>query len=280
LRALLYAIALAALCVRAASADAPSAQAFYASAVEAMRELPQPQYLTYAMEGEGDGFSVGLLTMRHMVWLGIRAGSTPSTWRMRHRTDDYATEIVDEAGIRYVSQRSFFDPTWYGAFRALRDGLIFYQDVEPPLSTAATPAPMQTPDLRTIAVVRVLGAPIYRAADAGPARCSNGDPGHALHLVSRDRVPQHQLTEVVVDLRSMRFCSMRFGMRDGSGFRGFVEEHYADVGGYWLQTDGVLDATERAFGFATHHGIWRYRFTELAFPPTISGAAFVRPSSQ
>jgi hypothetical protein len=244
-----------------------------------MRELPQPQYLAYAMRAQGDGFAVDLLVIRHMVWLGIRAGSSSSTWQMRHRTDDYATEIVDAAGTRYVSQRSFFDPTWYGAFRALHDGLIFYQDVEPPLSTIATPAPTKTPDLRTIEIVRVMGTSTYQASDAGAATCANGDPGHALHLTSRDGAPQHQLTDVVVELRSMRFCSMRFGVRD-SVLRGFVEEHYADVHGYWLQTDGVLDATQRVFGLSTHRGVWRYRFTDVTFPSRIPGDAFVTPQSQ
>ncbi|MEO9026720.1 MAG: hypothetical protein ABI329_06640 [Candidatus Tumulicola sp.] len=174
---------------RIAVADVPSAQAFYSSAVEAMRELPQPQYLEYAMQGESDGFAVSLLVIDHLVWLGIHRGSAPSTWHLRHRTDDYASEIRDESGTRYVTQRSFFDPTWYGTFRALRDGMLDYQDIERPVSTMATPAPTKTPDLRTIAVVRVMGTSIYRVADAGAATCSNGDPGHALRLTSRERVP-------------------------------------------------------------------------------------------
>lgn len=247
-----------------------------------MRELPQPQYLTYTMQGDSDGFSIDLLVIRHLVWLGIHAGTTPSTWQLRHRTNDYASEIVDEAGTRYVTQRSFFDPTWYGAYRALRDGMLDYQDVEKPLSELATPAPnpAATPDLRTIAVVNVMGTSIYTVTDAGAATCSNGDPGHAVHLVARDRAPQHQLSDAVVDLRSMRFCMLRFSVRDAFGLSGFVEQHYADVGGYWLQTGGILEGSERVFGISTHHGAWRYRLENVTFQRTIPAAAFVRPATQ
>jgi hypothetical protein len=268
--------------VRAAADDEPSAQAFYSSAVDAMKALPQPQYLTYSMEGESDGFAVDLIVINHLVWLRIRAGNAPSTWQLRHRTDDYASEIIDQEGTRYVTQRSFFDPTWYGAYRALRDGMLDYQKIEKPLSELVTPAPSptSTPDLRTIAVVSVMGTSIYRVTDAGAATCSNGDAGHALHLVSRDRNPKHQLSDVVVDVASMRFCMIRFSVSDAFGFHGVVEQHYADVGGFWLQTDGLLDGTDRVFGIATHHGIWRYRLTNVTFPKSIPAEAFVVPRFQ
>ena len=48
---------------------APSIDAFYSSAVESMRSLPQPQYLTYSMEGEGDGLEIELRVIDHLVWL-------------------------------------------------------------------------------------------------------------------------------------------------------------------------------------------------------------------
>ena len=172
-----------------------------------MRALPQPQYLAYTMEGEGDNLSIGLRVIRHLVWLEMMTGSAsfPSEWAIRHRTDDYASEITMYEGQRLVSTRAFFDPTWYGAFRALRDGMLMYQQTDLPVSAYATPTPGPSPDLRTIAVVTVMGSAVYRVEDRGVAACTNGDAGHALHLVSREPDPRHQLADVVVDVAEHAF---------------------------------------------------------------------------
>jgi hypothetical protein len=265
----------------AASSPPPSAQAFYDSAVQAMRDLPQPRYLDYTMQGSGDGLAITLTVERHLVWLQMAPSqsgvSTGIAWRLRHRTEDYATEIADDGfGRRLVSTRAFFDPTWYGAFRALREGMLFYQRTDAPVSAGATPAPGPSSDLRTIAVVSVIGSSIYRVEDAGPMRCDNGDEGHALRLYSRDRNPRHQLSRVAVDLRNMRFCTVAFNIRNGS-FSGTVEQHYAAVGGYWLQTGGSIEDTERALGIAVAHGVWRYQIDYAGFPSFIAGAAFIPP---
>ena len=260
-------------------ADDRSALALYQASLQEMRSLPQPAFVTFTMRGENDGFGVDLIVQRHLVWLNIGTHSPSSTWQMRHRTDDYATEIVDGSNDkRYVSARAFFDPTWWGTYRALRDGMLDYQPPERPISTFATPAATPTPDLRTIAVV--MGPGIYRVQDRGGAPCANGDPGHALHMISRKRDPQYQLNDVIVDLRSNRLCMIRFGIPDSFGFHGVVEQHYAEVGGYWMQTDGFLDGTARFFGISFHHGIWRYHLTDMAFPATIPTEAFVLPAGQ
>ncbi|HKU80763.1 MAG TPA: hypothetical protein VJP76_01235 [Candidatus Tumulicola sp.] len=253
-------------------------ETFYSAAVESMRALPQPQYLTYTMEGDGDNLSIGLRVIRHLVWLNMLTGPAgfPSEWSIRHRTDDYASEITDYDGRRLVSTRAFFDPTWYGAFRALRDGMLMYQQTDAPVSAYATPTPGPSPDLRTIAVVTVLGSNVYRVEDRGSATCAGGDPGHALHLVSRQPDPRHQLADVTVDLRNMHFCTMRFDVRE-SGFSGSVEQHYGSVGGYWLQTDGIIETGVRTLGIMVGHGVWRYRLTQMTFPRSIPAATFVRP---
>jgi hypothetical protein len=261
----------------AASAPAaPSAQAFYVAALGAMRELPQPTYVSYRLEGQGDALQITLTQIRGLVWLYFEAGSTPSHWTMRHRTDDYETEVVNSMDEhRYVTQRSFFDPTWYGSYRALRDGMLGYQDVEAPVSSHPTPIPDPPTTLKTIAVESVMGPGIYAVQDRGSAACSNGDPGHALHLTSRSHDPKHQLTDVIVDLHSMRFCMIRYSWPSAFGFHGVVEQYYAEVGGYWMETGGTIDGTLRAFGIATHHGIWHYRLTDMQFPKSIPAEAFV-----
>jgi hypothetical protein len=274
---LLAAMVLQALPARADTTpdEPPSPQAFYAQALSAMRQLPEPPYVTYRLEGQGDGLQIALTTISGQVWLQIGAGSMPSSWLLRHRTDDYTTEIYDAwADRRLVTQRSFFDPTWYGSYRALRDGMLGYQDVEAPVSAQPTAPPDRATTLKTIAVETVMGPGIYAVEDRGSVTCANGDPGHALHLVPRTPDPRRQLTEVVVDTRSMRFCSIRYAWRGQGGFRGEVEQHYADVGGYWMQTDGLLDGSMRALGIVVHHGIWRYRFVGMQFPPSLPDGIF------
>jgi hypothetical protein len=258
------------------ASEAPSAQTFYVAALKAMRELPQPSFVTYRLESRSEGLQVGLTVTNGLLWLLIGQGSIPSQWAMRHRTNDYETEVYDEfSERRYVTQRSFFDPTWYGSYRALRDGMLGYQDIEAPVSARATPQPMPSSNLKTIEVETVMGPGIYTVQDSGSATCSNGDPGHALHLVPRSKDPRRQLTDVIVDLRSMRFCMIRYSWPNSFGFHGVVEQHYADVAGYWMQTDGILDGTLRAFGISTHHGVWLYRLTDMQFPRSIPPMAFV-----
>jgi hypothetical protein len=258
-----------------------SPEAFYSAAVDSMRALPQPQYLTYTIEGDGDNLSISLTVIRHLVWLEMLTGGSafPSQWSIRHRTDDYASEISEEDGRRLVSTRAFFDPTWYGAFRALRDGMLDYQKTDPSVSSYATPTPGPPGDLRTIAVVEVIGTNIYSVVDKGPATCSDGAPGHALHLIPRDRNPRHQLADVVVNLRNMHFCTMRFNAST-YGFRGSVEQHYSTVGGYWLQTDGFVETGIRTLGIMVGHGVWHYQLTQVRFPRSVPAETFVPPFYQ
>ena len=257
-----------------ARADSPSAIEIYGAAIRAMNDLPQPQFVSYRLEGIADGLTVSPTVINHLVWLNIRGGSTPSSWTMHHRTFDYQSEIVDlKDNRRYVSARSFFDPTWYGADRALREGMLYAQDPAAPRA-----APAQTPDpskpLRTIAVTSVMGNGLYSVSDRGEATCSSGDAGRALHLDARSHDGLHQLSDVVVDLQSMRFCMMRFATGNGFGFHGTVEEHYADIGGFWMVTDGVLSGSMRAFGIDTHHGEWRFRLTDMTFPVSLPQETF------
>lgn len=257
------------------ASEPPSAQSFYSAAINAMRQLPQPAYVSFRVEGQGEGLQVIPFTIRGQVWLSIGAGSLPSSWVLRHRTDDFKSEVVDVyADRRYVTQRSFFDPTWYGSYRALRDGMLGYQDIEAPISSYATPGPDQPTTLKTIAVETVIGPSIYAVDDRGAAACENGNPGHALHLTPRTSDPRRQLTDVVVDTTSMRFCTIRYSWSNG-GFTGSVEQHYADTGGYWMQTDGSLDGKLRETPFSSHRGIWHYRLTNMQFPKSLPASAFV-----
>jgi hypothetical protein len=265
----------------------PTIQAFYDAAVDSMRALPQPQYLTYTIEGQGKGLDLALRVVDHLVWIEFRMSSPPETsdpiiWTLQHRTNDYASEITEEDGRRLVSTRAFFDPTWYGAFRALREGMLDFQRDDAPLSAYATPTPGAPSNLHTIAVVKVINSNIYSIVDKGASVCTNGDPGRAIHLIPRDRDPRHQLADVVVDLRNMHFCTVRFNVTNltSGDWRGSVEQHYSDVGGYWLQTDGMIETSARMVGILLYHGVWRYRLNDMMFPNSIPAQAFLRPTYQ
>ncbi|MFN2529121.1 MAG: hypothetical protein ABR584_10450 [Candidatus Baltobacteraceae bacterium] len=279
----LFAAGLFLLCTLApayAQTARTQAETVYMSAIGAMSSLKEPPFVTYTMRGEPRGFAVDLFIQNHFVWLDIHEGDEPSLWQVRHRTDDYASELLLPSGTRYVSRRSFFDPTWFGAFRALRDGMLNYQDVEMPVSSRATPPPEVSSNVHEIAVINVIGPTIYWVEDRGAAVCPNGAPAHALHLRSRDRDPRHQLNDVMIDNQTMRFCMIRYGIADSFGFHGIVEQHYAQVGRYWVQTDGLLDGTMRVFGISMHHGKWVYRLDDLAFPDRIPSTAFLTPFTQ
>ncbi|GAC1392433.1 MAG: hypothetical protein NVSMB31_10590 [Vulcanimicrobiaceae bacterium] len=275
-------VALVAAGAQRVQADPPAAQALYLSAVSAMSALREPAYVTYTLEAQSLGLRVDFThDQAHRIWLNIHSSQLDNTWQLRHRTDDFASEIVDEAGKRYVSKRAFFDPTWYSAYHALRDGMLNYQPPERALSTLATPVPETASTLHSIGMVNVMGPTIYQIVDRGAAVCPQGNAGHALHLISRDRLPSHQLSDVIIDEATHRFCMIRFSIADAFGFHGVIEQYYGETAnGYWLQTGGLMDGTMRAFGISMHHGKWRYRLTHMQFPSSIADDAFALPIDQ
>jgi len=251
----------------AARADDADLETLYHQAVAAMEGLPQPLFVTYQMVGTSNGLKVGLIVQKGNVWLNMQPGDEARSWTIRHRTVDYRSEMTDDSTHEhFVTERSFFDPTWYGAYRALHQGMLNYQDPAPPRDAAAVDT---SQPLRTIAVASVIGRNVYSLVDRGSQACPNGDPGHALHLNARDHNPAHQLSDVIIDMQLMRFCMMQFTIKDAFGFHGTVETDYSAVGGYWLQTGGGIEGTLRAFGIATHHGAWRYRLVDMQFPTAL-----------
>jgi hypothetical protein len=87
------------------------------------------------------------------------------------------------------------------------------------------------------------------------------------------------LSDVVVDLKSMRFCTLRFTWSTLS-LTSIVEQHYANVGGYWIVNDGSIDGMFRTLGIATHHFIWTYRLTGVSFPEDMPASTFVLNPAQ
>jgi len=190
-------------------------------------------------------------------------------------------------GHRYVTHGPEFDPTWDGSYRVLSHQLINNhcsnraQAQSSPAPEPSVPTPPADARLRTIAIVRVLGPGIYNIEDRGTVTCPDGDAGRALHLWSRNKNPNHQLSDVIIDLQNLRFCMVRLDQRAdaGLGFDGTCEVHYGDVGGYWMQTDGYIEGTLRALGIAAGHGIWRFNLLDMQFPNSLPPDAFQTPSA-
>jgi hypothetical protein len=252
----------------------------YAQAIRTMEHLPQPTYVAYRLESTSDGLEIGLRAdEQRQVWLTNRGGSTPQAWELRHRTFDYETAIVDNAdGKRYLTARSFFDPTWYGAVRALGQGMFNSQDPAPPRDADATSI---APATAVIGTVAVMGPSIYTVRDVGPASCPDDTPGRAMHLTPRTAKPQYQLTDVVVATASLRFCMMRFSAAGAASniVAGIYEQHYAEIDGYWIVTDGLLSGSWPGRLFERPHGTWRFRYRDVSFPPSIPDAIFAQSTS-
>jgi D-alanyl-D-alanine carboxypeptidase len=276
--------AIAAAALRAEQAAQHSALAvLYSRSLRVMDGLRQPRFLAYRLESSSDGLQIDLWADHDgLVWLRGHDGSAPDTWTFRHRTFDYMNEIVHVSdGRRFVSARAVFDPTWYGAVRAMRLGM-FLPGVQP--VAAPRESTEQVPDagLKAIGSVSVMGPALYDIEDRGAVSCPSGKPGHALHFTSRENNYLHQLSGVVIEVSSGRFCVVTFSARGAGAVvtSGTFEEHYADVNGYWLQTEGVLDGTWQASRLSRkRHGVWRYRLVDMSFPDTLPNDVFAPHAS-
>lgn len=191
---------------RSLAANPPSALEFYRQAIKSMDAIKEPAYVTFRLESTSHGLRGDF--QRCNMYFCISPGNNTDRWTVWHRTNDFTTAILDtENDHRYVNRLNFFDPTWYGVYHGLTEGMMNV----PQETNAALPSPTPTPDasMRTIAAISVFGPGIYIVSDRGPAVCPNGDAGHAVHLTARDHNRRHQLSDVIVDLKWMRFCSVR-----------------------------------------------------------------------
>jgi len=242
-----------------------------------MDELKEPPFITFRYEGTGAGLRIDIATepCKFFRW---KFGDARAQWTIRNRTSDALAEIVDATGNRTVMR---FDPSWAQTHRQLRsrpvrDGhdICSPPGLRPPEPVTSDPKPDLS--VKTIGTVLAIGSGIYRVEDRGEVACPSGRAGHALHLSSRTNDPHHELSDVIVEVSSMRFCMVRFGARLEVGFSAdaIIEQHFADVGGYWIETDGRAELTERIAGFSSGHGVWRYQLLDMQFPASLPLATF------
>ncbi len=259
-----------------------SAHDAYVQALNVMSQLQQPPYVTYTLQGASRGLEAELSETCRPC---LSPGKSSSHWSVWHRTNDYASLVQNDLDSKqYLSYNAQFDPTWYGAYHALHTGMI-HRINEYRVSSRGTPAPLQpTPapqatDLRTIAAVSAFGPAIYNVEDRGSAPCPDGRAGRALHLWSRDRDPHHQLSDVVIELATMRFCVVRLALNapGALGGNGMWEVHFRQIGKYWMVTDGAVEGTMRVLGFSAFHGYWDYRLSGMQFPAALPDSLFAKP---
>lgn len=179
----------------------PSAEQYYATAVDKMRSEPPIPNVAYAVDIKTSGarfYAERSKSGKVMVaWgIGSKRESQPSM-NAAYREADQLTALQTPQG-RGTTRVPIFDPTWNGIYAWMRYGL------EGP------------PD------------------SVGAARCSNGDEGHALHLVARRDPQAHPLTDAVVDVQTGGFCEMRFGFRQSGPLSatGVMDLNLNRVGGH------------------------------------------------
>ncbi|MHB8140944.1 MAG: hypothetical protein ACYDHD_06785 [Vulcanimicrobiaceae bacterium] len=290
-----YAATFVSLCAFASAAPLPaatppSATAFYVRAVATMDALPQPAYATYTMLVRSEGGSVKVAPNKGKIEL--TAGTGPNTTQRipgAYRGNDATVSLFFPKGKHVTTGLGVFMPTWDGAYAFMQRG---YADLGPtPKATTAAAAPPASPKalpapdatLKTIAIVKSIGSGYYRVQDRGAASCPDGAPGHALHLIAWRDPQTHPLTDVIVDLHSMRFCMMRFSLPTGGGgpfgATGFVELHFRQSGAYWMESASLANITARVLGIAMAHMIIRMNYNHFTFPSTLPAALFVVPKA-
>ncbi len=313
-------VAFAVLALLAASAGAranvDSATQLYVDTVAAMQALPQPPFVTYRLVTESDtGLQVSLEVHDHDVWLHFAPGKRVTTWSVAHRASDFRSLIVSDSGNDYVTNRAFFDPTWYSAYHAMRTGMFFDapSHTQPDQRAVPTPAPTFTPDstLTTIAQTAAAVSTLYTARFRGVGKCPNGDPGRVLEFTPSGPAMQYQLTGAVVDVPAHLFCVMIFTLPSLDGTPLTDVQFYGERGGYWLRTGGefirttsrvvtspqIADISPPDVPGAAPQGVagipppnisstvrttatLRYQLTKMAFPQIVPEDFFVPPPGQ
>lgn len=263
--------------ITALAAEPPTAAQYYAHAIEAMRDVPQPDFATYDVHVHVTG--MGFMLSREPkgkasvgIGWGDKAMRSDASFSAAYRKTDDLTAVQTPQGWGIITS-PIFDPTWNGVNDWIRYGFNGPPD-------SATAAPLPTPDadgLREIAAVQAMGLAFYDAQDGGAASCANGDAAHRIHLIARRDPLDHPLTDAVIDERTGRFCSLHFGMHQSvvaAGYSGTIDLSIEDVNGQSLVRSGTIDFLVRAMGIGVKRFTMRLGYDDFAFPATLAGDMF------
>jgi hypothetical protein len=254
----------------------PTAQQYYSQALDAMKALRPPAYIAYRTDARVRGagmFDPDCSSGSNRVAFGWGKGTVPAVhWETFYRTkpDDAVVKLASGAICR-SGDFPLFKPTFGAVYGLMRYGF----NPEPAPEASAIPAPgAAAPSAPpVIAEVTAVEPSAYRVSDAGSAPCPGGSPGHALHLVAVRDPDNHPLTDVVVDTRSQRFCSMRFRLFDyfaaGSGFKGDMTVQFGDTSGQWLINDVHAEFAMRLLGASLKQVQLGFAYSDVRFPAQI-----------
>jgi hypothetical protein len=263
----------------ASPSAAVSPELLYHAALAKMRTLRQPDYLSYRVDVPA-GKTTAQVTResdgRALIGMGISTNTYPAQhWFISYRGSDGLLSIALDDGSHAISEQAFFDPSWRGVYRWMRDGFSPWPSPSPRASPSIAPSPAASA-LPLIAVVSAMSSAYYRIEDAGAQACSDGRPGRALRTIARTDPERHPLVGVVIDSNTMEFCSLRFDGHGGNpafGYKFGIELHLSPVGPYYLVTDGILDGSVHAM-LVPLHSETRFAYSEFAFPTSLPDALF------
>lgn len=261
-----------------AVAAPPTPQQYYARALDTMNALPMPAYQTFDLRlkaggaeistscspGAGAAFSVGWgRGMHHDL-------QTQGEYSLSGN----AAAIRESDGTYCRDDAALFKPAW----AAMHDWMT-YGISQPPSSPphrAPEGAPTNAPGLHTIASVTALAPAAYDVFERGAATCPSGTPGHALHLIARSDPDKHPLTDVVIETRTMRFCSMRFRLVNavvaGTGAKGDMTVDFGENNGYWSVTHGYAVVSLRMLGVSLKHFSLDLSYADMQYPSELPQA--------
>jgi hypothetical protein len=256
----------------------PSAEQYYAHAIQTMRDLPQPNFATYIVQLQVTGSDFILTRQPNgkaeiRLTLSSRRGKSDLVFPAAYRKNDDLTAVKTPEGSWGTIRSPLFNPTWNGVADWIRYGLNGRPD-----SATATPSPTPAPNnLPVIGAVRAMGVAFYDVSDAGTATCANGDSAHRVHLIARNNPLDHPLTDAVIDERTNRLCFVRFEMRQSVvavGYTNTIELNIADVNGESLVRNGTIQFTLRAMGFGVRRVTMTFAYNKVEFPASLTADMF------
>lgn len=239
------------------AAAPPTPEQYYAQSLAVMRSLPQPAKVAATVSATGDGVGVYIGPAKGpedagyaLFQGGSQFSATSVSWTETYDSAADSASVNIENAPSLLGIGPLFDPTWNGAYDWLRYGLDGRPHAKPSIA-----APTADPNLKTITTLTVMAPGAYRVSDAGAQQCPGGTPGHHLQFASRTDWVRHPLTDITIDERTMRFCSLSFRIdpKHVRGGTGTVQIDYAGTSGFWFETRAHIDFLARMFGIGLHH---------------------------
>jgi hypothetical protein len=279
--AVLAAIVLASQLGAVSADQPPSAEEFYARALEHMRGYAQPAFATYHASISG-GLICSAQGGELACTLGPNTAKPHAALAVFLRESDGRVAVEKKGGYDVFGDSTFLNATWTGVDALIRRGFTGMggdPQPQPPLA----PAEPSNGTLHVIADVTAFSVENYDVYDAGAAACANGDAGHAVRLVPRRDPLQHPLTGATVDLRTDDLCSLRLNAKVSAaaglvGATGGAQLDLQSAGRYVVVTDERFAVDLRAIGIAVRHVNVDIAYSGFAFPNSIDPTVFTTPS--